>query len=87
MFDDKENLAGIAWFSIGDDQQEAEQIYQTIYEESNKKYGTQKDTSTNQMYQTAQWELSDCSVILVSFSQNQEYAVQISYISNEVHED
>ena len=86
MFDDKENLAGIAWFFIGDDQQEAENIYQVIFQECSQKYGGQKKPSVNQMYQTAQWELSDSSVILVSFSQNQEYAVQISYISNHVHE-
>lgn len=87
MFDDKEQLVGIAWFYIGNQEELAEDIYESIYQEHKKLYGTEETLPENQMYHSAQWELEDRSIIMVSFSQNEEYAVQVSHISQDINKN
>ena len=86
MFDDKEKLVGVGWFYIGNNQEDAKTISEALREDTSSRFGEGGNLMDSDMYNGYKWELKDRSILLVRFSQNDEYAVQISYISNEVNE-
>lgn len=77
---DAGTLAGVSWFYIGNDQTTANEIYTAIQKDTTANLGSQESLDSSNIYSGNKWETDDSNVLLVSFSQNNEYAVQISYL-------
>ena len=86
MFDDKNALVGAAWFYIGNSKSTANDMYEAIKEETSSLFGKEESLMDSSYYGGNKWKLNDRSVLLVTFSQDDEHAVQISYISSSVNE-
>ena len=78
--DDAGKLVGVSWFYIGNDQKTANDIYTAIYKDTTNNLGNQDSLDDSNIYTGNRWETDDSNVLLISFSQNNEYAVQISYL-------
>ena len=78
--DDTGTLAGVSWFYIGNDQTTATEIYTAIQKDTTSNLGSQESLDSSNIYSGTKWETDDSNVLLVSFAQNGEYAVQISYL-------
>lgn len=85
MFDGDEKLVGVAWFYIGNNQETAEDIYDSLNTETTQLFGKTDSNDDSTLYTSKKWTVDGRSILLVNFSQNDEYAVQISYISEEVN--
>lgn len=78
--DDAGTLAGVSWFYIGNDEKTASEIYTAIQKDTTANLGSQESLDSSNIYSGNKWETADSNVLLVSFSQNGEHAVQISYL-------
>lgn len=87
MFDGNKALVGVAWFYIGDSKSTASEMYEAIKAETNSLFGKEESLMDSDYYGGNKWSLDDRSVLLVTFSQDDEHAVQISYISSSVNEN
>lgn len=81
--DDSNTLCGISWFCISNDQQTSNKIYDSIKKDTISHLGKENDLDTSNVYTGKKWETKDSNIMLISFSQNNEYAVQISYLLKE----
>ena len=78
--DDTGNLAGISWFYIGNDFATANEIYEAIEKDTSSLLGKVEPIDSSNIHAGYKWETKDCTVFLIAFAQNEEYAVQISYL-------
>ena len=78
--DDNGILCGISWFYIADNQQNADRAYESIIKDTTSHLGKENEWDTSNIYTGKKWETKNSNVMLISFSQNNEYAVQISYL-------
>ena len=78
--DDNDTLSGISWYYIGNDQNLAKEIYTTIQEHTSSILGRVEPIHSSNIHSGYKWETDDCTIFLISFAQNEEYAVQISYL-------
>ncbi len=76
-------LCGISWFYITNVQQNADEIYSSIQKDTSSYLGKENSLDTSNIYTGKKWETNESNIILISFSQNNEYAVQISYLLKE----
>ena len=81
--DDEGALSSVSWFYIGNDETLASDIYNAIHEKNTTTLGEEKPLDVSNVYSGNKWETSDSNVMLISFSQEGEYAVQISYLIKE----
>lgn len=81
--DEDGTLSGISWYYIGDDDLETVRMYSAIRDDTTKHFGKEVPLDNSNIYSGIQWEDEDSKVMLISFAQNDEYAVQISYLLKE----
>ena len=78
--DDEGTLSGVSWYYIGNDDLETVKMYSAIREDTTKFFGKETPLDSSNIYSGIQWEDEDSKVMLISFAQNDEYAVQITYL-------
>ena len=78
--DDNDKLCGISWYYIGNDHATVNGIYEAIVKHTSSLLGQVEPIDSSNIHSGYKWETEDCNVYLIAFAQNEEYAVQISYL-------
>ena len=81
--DDNGSLSNVSWYYIGNDELETVKMYSAIREDTTKYLGKETPLDNSNIYSGIQWENENSKVMLISFAQNDEFAVQVSYLLKE----
>lgn len=65
------------------DELETVKMYSAIREDTTKYLGKETPLDNSNIYSGIQWENENSKVMLISFAQNDEFAVQVSYLLKE----